>query len=87
MCLYCNRFERENDFKECLRDAYLIQKVEKPTRHRVNHTSNILYWILISKDNLISKIDHLDSDHDVPEFQLYVGKEKSVKRDTTSMIR
>ena len=34
--------ERDNDFKESIQDAYLIQKVEKPKSIRVNLASNIL---------------------------------------------
>ena len=69
---------------ECLRDAYLTQKVEKQTRHRVNQTSNVLDFILVSEDNLISKIGYLDptgkNDHGVLVFQLYVANNKNQKR-------
>jgi endonuclease/exonuclease/phosphatase family metal-dependent hydrolase len=69
-----------HEFTECLRDAYLLQKVTHPTRNKLGQTPNILDLILVSEDNLISDVTHTapigKSDHDVLNFELYVGTKK-----------
>ena len=75
--------ERNNMFVECLRDIFLIQKVTKPTRHRDGQRSTVDDLILVSEDNLISDISHLDplgkSDHDILVFDLYIPLDKPVQ--------
>ena len=56
----CSDINGDTDFVECIRDAYLIQKVNKPTRDRENQKSNILDLILVNDDNFSSDVDHLD---------------------------
>lgn len=63
-----------NDFMGCTRDAFLIQKVRKPTRERKNQKSNILDLIFVNEDSIISDIEHQDpfgkSDHQTLVFDL-----------------
>jgi hypothetical protein len=72
--------DADNNFIECLRDAFLIQKVTQPTRHKEGQKSSLVDLILVNDDNLVSDIQHLDpvgkSDHDVLEFDLYVPRVK-----------
>ena len=72
-------------FVECLKDAYLEQKVVKPTRNvRLDQKANIVDLVLINDDKMISEIVHNapigNSDHDVLFFQLNMSKKK--KKDT-----
>ena len=68
---------RDNDFIECVRDAYLFQMVRKPTRRREGQQPNILDLVLVNDENLVSDIEHLcpfgKSDHEVLYFNLYVN--------------
>ena len=72
----------ENEiFYECLKDAYLIQKVTKPTRNvRVDQRANIVDLVLTNDENFISEIVHGPpigaSDHDVLYFQINLQKEQ-----------
>ena len=72
----------ENDlFVECLKDAFLEQKVTKPTRNvRINQKANIVDLVLINDDKMISDIVHMaplgNSDHDVLYFQLNLPRRK-----------
>ena len=66
-------------FVECLKDAYLIQKVTKPTRNvRLDQQANIVDLVLTNEESMISEIVHCAplgaSDHDVLLFQINVPK-------------
>ena len=75
---------KNNEILQKIHDAFLIQKVCNPTRRRLNQTPTMDDWILVSEDNLISNITHLDplgkSDHDVLIFQLNVSLNKVKQR-------
>ena len=75
--------EANNTFIECVRDAFLIQKVTQPTRHRKGQRSTLDDLVLVNDENLVSDIQHLDpvgkSDHDVMLFDLYVSRTKTEK--------
>jgi hypothetical protein len=64
--------EKNNEVIECMRDAFLIQKVKDPTRHREGQRSTLDDLVLVSEENLISDIEHLDpvgkSDHNILVF-------------------
>ena len=80
----------ENEiFVECIKDAYLFQKVNKPTRNvRMDQQANIVDLVLVNDTNAISEIIHTApigaSDHDCLYFQLQIQKkekkEESKKR-------
>ena len=66
-------------FVECLKDAFLIQKVNKPTRNvRLDQRANIVDLVLVNEDAMISDIIHSApigaSDHDSLIFQLHIPK-------------
>ena len=71
----------DNEIKEKIQDAFLIQKVKKPTRRRKQDNPSLLDWVLVSEDELVSDIQHLaplgKSDHDLLYFDLYVPKRRS----------
>ena len=46
---------RNNTFIECLRDAYLCQAVNKPTRRREGQKANILDLVLVILYNVNEK--------------------------------
>ena len=62
-------------------DAFLIQKVTNPNRHREGQRSTMDDLVFVNEDNLISDILHTapvgKSDHEVLVFQLYVTRKKS----------
>ena len=68
--------DKDNKFIECIRDAFLMQMVSKPTRTRVGQTCNILDLVIINDVSLISDIEHESqigkSDHETLFFTLYV---------------
>ena len=57
----------DNDFIECIRDAFLIQMVVKPTRTRLGQNRNILDLVLVNEVRLVSTVEHCspiaNSDH------------------------
>ena len=75
----------ENErFIESIKDAFLTQKVEKPTRNvRMDQQANIVDLVLINDESLISDIVHCaplgKSDHDILYFQLSIQKKKIKK--------
>ena len=73
----CTDINGDTDFVDCIRDAYLIQKVNKPTRDRESQKSNLLDLILVNDDNFSSDVEHLDpfgkSDHQALTFDLDVN--------------
>ena len=74
--------DKNNIFIECIRDAYLLQKVKNPTRHREGQKSTLDDLILVNDDLLISDVYHRaplgKSDHDVLLFELYIPKCKDL---------
>ena len=71
-------------FVESLKDAYLTQKVEYPTRNvRLDQQANIVDLVLINDENLIPNIIHCNplgaSDHDVLLFQINAPRKKKKK--------
>ena len=76
---------RDNDFIECVCDAYLFQMVRKPTRCREGQQPNILDLVLVNDENLVSDIENLcpfgKSDNEVLYFicecmETYTGRGK-----------
>ena len=79
-----NNGENE-EFVECLKDAFLTQKVTKPTRNvRLDQQANIVDLVLVNDSDIIPEIVHSapigKSDHDVLIFQLNIPKNK--KKET-----
>ena len=74
--------DRNNQFIECIRDAFLIQTVTQNTRHREGQQSTMDDLILVNDDLLISDIKHSaplgKSDHDVLSFDLYVSTKNNI---------
>ena len=79
--------EEDDKFIECLRDAFLLQMVNKPTRRRDGQTPNILDLVLTNNEALISDVNHLTplgkSDHEVLTFSLYVADRKESEKIET----
>ena len=65
-----------NEFIECLREAFLLQMVDNPTRIRLGQTGNILDLVLVNEEQLMSEIEHYSpigkSDHETVFFNLYI---------------
>ena len=59
---------RGNEFVECIRDVFLNQMVDKPTRSRQGQMSNILDLILVNEVRFTSEVNHCSpigkSDHE-----------------------
>ncbi|MEW8545748.1 MAG: hypothetical protein AB2693_19680 [Candidatus Thiodiazotropha sp.] len=57
----------EFKFIECLRDNFLSQMVDSPTRHRDGQASNILDLILVDKPEIVNEVSYSNnlgaSDH------------------------
>jgi len=72
-----------DDIVECVRDAFLWQKVKLPTRRRIDQRPTLDDLVLVNEEGLSSDIEHQDpfgkSDHEVLVFQLYVSKIKIEK--------
>ena len=66
--------ESSIDFKfiECIRDCYLFQHVNKPTRGRFNQDPHVLDLILTNEDGMVTDIEHYSSlgkrDHSILKF-------------------
>ena len=62
------------DFKfiECIRDSFLFQHANKPTRARIDHEPHILDLVLTYEEGMLSNIEHLSplgkSDHSLLQF-------------------
>jgi len=78
--------EKDNEFIECLHDAYLEQMVDKPTRRRTGQMANILDLVLVNDQQSVSSIEHCcpvgKSDHEVLLFSLYIPKKTVVQEGT-----
>ena len=78
--------EHHNMFIECLRDNYLFQHVERPTRGRVNQKSNILDLILTNEEGMIEDLEHWSplgkSDHCILKFKFncYIDRPESTTK-------
>ena len=76
----------EHKFLETIRDCFLYQQVQEPTRKRGNDTPSLLDLILTNEALQVSEIKHLPplgkSDHDmlVFEFNCYLDYTKSKER-------
>ena len=75
-----NELDNEKFIVQVLRDAFLVQHVTKPTRHRTGEQSNILDLVLTKDVNDIHKIDictPIDvSDHVVLKIWTTISKQK-----------
>lgn len=82
----CKATGNEEKFVNCLKDIFLNQMINKPTRHRNGQQSNILDLCITNDDLFISNIEHLDpigkSDHEVILITLDTPKAKVIKRRT-----
>ena len=80
-----NEGYKEGQFIDSLNDAFLIQMVNKPTRHREGQQANLLDLIIVNDDQMISDITHFSklgkSDHDTLLFDLYIPKDKPPQED------
>ena len=76
--------EKGNKVLKHIQDAFLIQKVTKPTRRRQGQNPTLDDLILVNDDRIISEVDHQDplgkSDHDVLLFQLNLDKQKAAEQ-------
>jgi len=84
--LMCNVYPEAN-FQEAIRDAFLTQLIDEPTRHRFCQNSNILDLVICNDDDCIDSIEHLAplgrSDHDVIRITLNL----SVRDETNKLKR
>jgi hypothetical protein len=68
------RGEEDNNFVECMRDAFFFQKVKQPTRHRDGQISTLIALVLVSGEDLLTEIEHAPpfgkSDHEVLVFSI-----------------
>ena len=84
-----NRNVNHNSFKflECLRDNYLYQLIEKPTRVREGQAQNVLDLLITNKDDWVSNIEYLDqlgaSDH----VQLMIKCDCSLQRTNINVSK
>ena len=66
--------DRDLEFVEAIRDAYLYQVVTKPTRSRLGQTANITDLVLVNDESFISEIDHCcsigKSDHQLLKLSI-----------------
>ena len=53
-----NEGQKESKFIDSINDAFLVQMVERPTRHREGQQANILDLVLVNDDQMISDITH-----------------------------
>ena len=69
-----NEFGIDFKFIERIRDSFLFQHVNKPTRARINHEPHILDLVLTNEEGMISNIEHLSplSDDSLLQFTLIV---------------
>ena len=69
-----NPTNNENKFIECLRDNFLYQHVNSPTRGRGSDTPHLLDLVMTNNEQMVTKIDHLSplgkSDHSILALKL-----------------
>jgi hypothetical protein len=72
-CTWNTRNESSNDFLECIRDNFLNQVINQPTRHRHCQESSLLDLLLVNDNNNVVNVEYLDplgsSDHIVIRFE------------------
>ena len=77
---------QEFKFIECIRDSFLTQHVQDPTRVRGEDTPNLLDLIFTNEKNMIDSIEHQSplgkSDHSVLTFQFNCYTELTKHRGT-----
>ena len=81
-CVSLDREGSDSDqFTECLKDCYLTQHIDKPTRFRGSQKPSLLDLILTNEDNVICDIQHLapvgNSDHCTLTFKYICKVEES----------
>ena len=80
----CN-ISPEDRFIELLSDYYFTQMILKPTRHRLNQSSNILDLVITNDDNWVSNIEFLPplgkSDHNVLLLTLSVAPTENITKN------
>jgi hypothetical protein len=76
--------EKNEEIVTNIADAFLLQQVVGCTRRRSGQNPTLDDWVLVSHDNLISDIVHLDpvgkSDHDVLKFEMNVSMKGDCKQ-------
>jgi hypothetical protein len=76
---------KDEAFTECIRDAYLIQMVKKPTRRREGQQPTLIDLVLVNDESLVSDIVHCcplgKSDHDILIFNLYVNEKEPEEKE------
>ena len=69
--------DRDFELVEAIRDAYLYQMVNKPTRSRLGQTANITDLVLVNYEFFMTEIDHCcplgKSDHQLPMLSIQLG--------------
>lgn len=77
---------KDEQFKECIRDAYLHQMVVNPTRRRLGQRPTLDDLVLVNDEGFVSDITHHSplgkSDHDILIFCLYVEEDSHDTDDT-----
>lgn len=77
--------EDDNEFIECIREAYLTQMVRNPTRVRKGFKPSLLDLVLVNDEQMISDIEHscpcAKSDHEILTFSLYLN-DNNTENDT-----
>ena len=72
-CTWSTREESSNDFLECIRDNFVNQVIDQPTRHRHCQESSLLDLLLVNDNNNVVNVEYLDplgsSDHIVIRFE------------------
>ena len=65
--------DKNNVFLETLKDHFLYQNIDKPTRGRGTQKANIVDLILTNEEDMISELEHLSplgkSDHELLKFK------------------
>ena len=59
-------------FLECLRDNFLHQLIDKPTRHRHGQNANILDLLIVDKPEIVESIEYMNNLGNSNHLALYV---------------
>ena len=59
-------------FLECLRDNFLHQLVDKPTRHRHGQNTNIVDLLIVDKPEIVESIEYMNNLGNIDHWALYV---------------
>ena len=75
----------ENEFVECIRDAFLSQVVKHPTKRREDQKPSLTDPVFVNDELLVSDVSHSNpfgkSDHETLLFNLYLNNSKISKED------